>query len=130
MRFTFALLGALLLIGCSGNDTTSPLAPFSPEIVNDPDAFQFQVTDAAAVTTTVSYTWQNSGARASVDHSSAITSGTATVTLLDADGTEVYSSALMPSGNEMSSDGTPGQWAVRVTLSGTSGTLNFRAEAG
>jgi hypothetical protein len=118
----------ILTVGC-GNDNNNTLAPFQPEIVNDADAFQFQVTDADNVTTVVSYTWQNSGTQATINHSSVINSGSATVTILDAQQTQVYTSGLVSSANETSDAGTAGSWTIRVAMVECSGTLNFRVEA-
>jgi hypothetical protein len=116
-----------LVAGC-GNDNNNTLAPFQPEVINDADAFQFQVTDAASVTTVVSYTWQNSGTQATVNHSSTISSGSATVTILDAQQTEVYTGGLVASANETTQAGEAGAWTIQVVLMECSGTLNFRVE--
>ena len=116
-----------VLIGC-GSDPASPLAAFEPEIINTADAFQFQATGVANVTTTVSYTWQNSGTQATIDHSSAVTDGSVTVYVYDADSTQVYTSPLLASGNQASTAGTAGLWRVTVVLNHAYGTFNFRAE--
>jgi hypothetical protein len=131
LKTAICILSLSLLIpvlnGC-GNDNNSALSPFQPEIINDADAFQFQVTDADNVTTVVSYTWQNSGTQATVNHSSVINSGSATVTVLDADQTQVYTSGLVASANEPTQAGTSGDWTIQVVLMECSGTLNFRVE--
>ncbi len=129
MRKLLATLAAALLVaGCSGDTTTSSLDQFEPEIVNEPGTFQFQVTDATNVSTILSYTWQSAGSRVSIDHSSALSGGTASMTLLDADGTQVYSSALKASGSEMSAEGVAGVWTIGLTFHDASGTMNFRTE--
>jgi hypothetical protein len=115
----------MVLLSSCGDDA---LAPFEPEIANVPDNFQFQATKVSRVSLTRDYTWQNSGSMASVDHSSAITGGSASVTIFDADGTQVYTSALKASGTEDTSVGTSGAWRIRVVLSSVSGTLNFRVQ--
>lgn len=123
------LLGFLILIiGCSSN-STAPLAAFEPEIVNGADDFQFQATDITNVTTQITYDWSNSGTQATIDHSLAITGGSASVTLYDSNDSLVYSSGLAASLNEASSAGTPGTWRLVVNLANCSGTLNFRAQA-
>ncbi len=116
------------LIGCGGNNSTSALAPFEPEIINNADAFQFQATGVNNVSTTVTYTWANTGTQATINHSSALTSGTAIVTLYDNDTTQVYQSGLVASANEPSSVGTAGTWTVKVELTNVVGTLNFRIQ--
>ena len=119
------LLSGLFAGGCSQDN---PLAPFEPEIVNDADAFQFQITGATDVTVTRSYTWANPAAGATIDHSTFRTDGSATVVLYDADGTEVYRSALKASGLEQSDPGVAGNWVVKIILSSFDGTANFRVE--
>ena len=113
MRMTFmaaAVLGLLSITACSDSD--SPTAPgVEPEIVNNPDAFQFQVSEVDDYTGTLSYRWENSGELANVDQSSNIEPGQAILTLLDSSGT-----------------GIAGDWSVRVICTGLTGTVNFRAE--
>jgi len=127
VRILLTLVFAVFVIisGC-GND--NPVSAFEPEIINDADAFQFQVTNASDVSTTLSYTWNNPTSQATIDHSTALTSGTATVTIFDADSNQVYSSALLSSGNEASATGTAGDWTVTVVFIDFDGTVNFRVE--
>ena len=123
------LLGIMIVFlstGCS-NDK-NPIAPFEPEVINNADAFQFQITDAKNVTTTLTYPWSNTGAQATIDHSTALTSGIASVTIFDADSSQVYTSGLLASANESSTSGTIGTWYVKVTFNNFSGTVNFRVE--
>ena len=115
---------ASMVSGCDDD----PLAAFEPEIINDADAFQFQVTGAENVTVTRSYTWTNSLTRASIDHSTSRTGGSATVVVSDADGTEVYRSPMKASGTDPSEPGTAGDWTVQVIFTDFDGTANFRVE--
>lgn len=115
-----------LLIGCG--DDKNPLSAFEPEIINTADAFQFQITDASGITTAVSYPWTNTGAQATINHSTVTTQGSATVYIMDADTTQVYTAGLVASLNEESSAGTAGTWTVRVVFENFSGTANFRVE--
>lgn len=126
--FALALfLCSLLIMGCSGSNKNS-LSSFQPEIINTADAFQFQITDAKNVSTTVSYDWTNTGSQASINHSTVTTSGSATVYLLDANNVEVYSAGLAASLNETSSTGATGIWTVKVVFENFSGTANFRVQ--
>ena len=66
-----AITGSVVLVaalvcfyGCS--NSTNPLAAFQPEIGNATDNFQFQATGITNVTTTVEYTWQNTGTRVTI----------------------------------------------------------------
>jgi len=126
----FTLAFVLSIIGC-GSNTSTPTQAFSnfnPEIVNSTDAFQFQITGAENVTTTVSYLWENTGTQATVNHSTATDSGTAVITVLSADSSQVYSSGLVASTTEPTSVGTAGFWIIRLTFDHYYGTANFRLE--
>jgi hypothetical protein len=112
--------------GCSSS--SNPLAAFQPEIRNNPDSFEFQATGITNVSTTVEYLWQNSGSRATINQSSAITGGSAVVQLFGPDSVEQYSSSLATNGTFQSDTSTAGTWRIRVTLTGLNGTLNFRAQ--
>lgn len=118
-----ALLGLLLGASCS-----DPLGPFQPEITNATDNFQLQATGVTAVTSTLTYSWVNTGTRATINHSTTTTAGTAQLTIRDAGGTVVYDKGLAPSLNEPTSSGTVGTWTLQLRLTTYSGTLNFRAQ--
>ncbi len=127
LSLLFTILVIALLGGCS-SDKSNPLAPFEPEIVNNQDAFQFQATDVKNVTATLSYPWQNTGMQATINHSTALTGGAATVTIFDADSAQVYTSPLLASATEQTISGLAGTWTVKVVLTNASGTFNFRVE--
>lgn len=117
------LAALLLLAGCSDS-----LAPFQPEINNATDNFQFQATGLTSVSFLRTYTWQNTGTAATVNHSSAVTGGTTLLVIRDANGTQVYSDSLKASGTPATTTGVAGAWTIRVELTAVSGTLNFRAQ--
>jgi len=121
-------LSALLFLMACGSDS-GPVAPgVEPEIINNTDAFQFQVTDVNGYSGTLTYSWENTGPMANVDQSAAIESGNVILTLLDDAGSEVYSGDLSVDGSYATSSGTAGSWLVRVQMVRARGTLNFRAE--
>lgn len=122
------LILALLASGCGSDEEPNPLALFSPEIVNNVDSFQFQITDATNVTVTRNYIWNNTVTGVTINHSTSTTDGVGTVVVLDADGTEVYRSTLKASGTEQSQTGTAGPWTVQVIFASFDGTANFRIE--
>jgi len=122
------LFFGVLALGCGSSNPAAPLSAFQPQIANNPDNFQFQATAVQNVTAVVQYTWSNSGAQATINHSSAIDSGTAVVQVLDANNTEVYNSALLASGTPATTAGVAGNWTIKVTLTRIYGTLNFRAQ--
>jgi hypothetical protein len=112
--------------GCS--DNTTSLAPFEPEVSNVADNFSIQATGVRNVTSTLSYTWANSGTRATINHSTTTSSGSAQVVVKDNAGTIVYSKGLMPSLNEPTEVGQPGSWTIELVFSSYSGTLNLLAQ--
>ncbi len=121
------LAAAFLAIGCSSSDNV--VGPENePEVTNNADNFQWQVSDLVGVTQTFTYGWSNTGVSANINQASALTGGTAVLTVDDADGTEVYSGSLGDNGTFQSSSGTAGNWTVTVVLTNASGTLNFRLQ--
>ncbi len=125
-RLIFASAMLVAIPACSATDT---LAPFQPQVSNVADNFGFQATGVTDVTLTRSYTWTNSGSRATINHSTTTQSGTTQLVIKDAAGTTVYSKALSPSLNEPTSPtGVAGTWTVQVTLTNYTGTMNFRAQ--
>jgi len=101
------------IAACSENS----LAPYQPEVSNVADNFALQATGVANVTATQSYTWANSGTRATINHSTTTQSGTTLLVIKDASGTTVYSKALSPSLNEPTVPvGVTGNWTLRLTL--------------
>ena len=125
---TLVMLGAL---SACGSDRSNPLSPaVQPEVVNNADAFSFQVTGVQNASATLDYSWQNTGTVATVNQSASISAGSATLIIRDAAGTQVYSRSLSDNGTFTSTTGVAGTWTVRVVFSGTSGTINFRSDKG
>ena len=126
-----AALVVLVAVSACGSDRSNPLSPaVQPEIINNADAFSFQVTGVQNASTTLTYSWQNTGTLATVNQSASISSGSATLVIRDATGAQVYSRSLSDNGTFSSSAGTAGTWTIRVVFSGTSGTINFRSDKG
>ena len=122
-------IGLVVILGgglpaCSSN----PLEPFQPQVSNAADNFQLQATAVVGVTSTQTYSWSNTGTRATINHSTTTSAGTALLTIRDGAGTVVYAEALVPSLNEATATGTAGTWTIVLTLTVYSGTLNFRAQ--
>ena len=123
----FALVATLAMAAACGDSPTAPPG-IQPQIVNNTDAFSFQITNLSNVTGTYSYTWQNTGTLAKVTHASnAGSSGSATVTVKDASGTQVYTGPMATTGETVSSPvGTAGAWTITVTFTGYSNAqVNF-----
>ena len=123
-------LSSILILGMFAftPSCSDSLAPFEPEIGNATDSFQFQATDVRSTSLTRTYTWQNTGTRATVNHSTTTTAGTAQLTIRDASGATVYDKALTPSLNEPTTAGASGTWTIQLRLTNYSGTLNFRVQ--
>lgn len=124
--FRAVALTALALVAACGDGPTAP--GLQPQITNLTDAFSYQVTSIQGFTGTYTYTWQNTGTVALVSHSSdAGATGTATVVVRDAAGTQVYSGQMVSSGQPATSPaGIAGAWTINVVYSNYSNTqVNF-----
>ena len=120
------LLAVALLAACS--NSTGPLAPFQPQINNVADNFQFQATGVTNVSWTFTYRWSNSGDSATVNQATTVTGGSATLTIYDNNGTQVYSQSLSANGTFGMSKGVTGNWTIKVVFTNYSGTVNFRVQ--
>lgn len=123
----FPLIMLALVLGAT-SCSNDPLAPFQPEVSNVPDTFQLQATGVTGRTATLTWTWANSGAQATVNHSTTTTNGTARVIIKDAAGVIVYNAILSPSLNQTTTAGSSGDWTIQLVLDGYGGTLNFRVQ--
>lgn len=123
-RAALLLLVAAGVAGCG--EKTSAGKDF--RVSNQQDAFQFQVAELKYYSRTYTYTWANSGATATVNQSSTITNGAATLFLRDGNGETVYAKSLKTNGTFLSEAGAPGTWTVDVLFDDVSGTVNFRAQ--
>jgi hypothetical protein len=123
-----AALALVLTLGVAACSDSNMIGPENQlEVTNTPGSFQIQATALDNVEQTLSYTWVNAGTTANVDQSGSL-SGTATVTITDADGTQVYTRSLTQTGTLQTDAGTAGNWTIQVVLGGTSGALNFRVQ--
>ena len=129
-RPSLGSIGLLVIMatGAGACDSSNPLEPFQPENTNATDNFQLQATDVAGVTSTQTYSWNNTGTRATINHSTTTTAGSTQLTIRDANGTVVYTKALASSLSEASATGTAGTWTIALTMTSYSGTLNFRVQ--
>jgi len=120
-------LTAIALLAACGN-STDHLAPFSPQVTNVAVKFHLQATNVTNVTSTINYTWANTGTTAAAGQSSTVSAGTAVLTVLDRNGMQVYSQSLSANGTFPTNAGTTGNWTVRLVLTNYSGTLNFQVQ--
>jgi hypothetical protein len=120
-----ALIALALLAACSDG----PTAPgIQPQISNLTDAFSYQVSSIQSFSGTYNYTWQNTGTVAKITHASdAGATGTATLTVKDGAGTQVYTGQLASSGQPLSAPaGVAGAWTITLVYSNYSNTqVNF-----
>ena len=122
--FSFVVACLLAISQCS-SDT---LAPFEPQVTSATDNFQLQATGVKSRSATLNYSWENTGTRAKINHSTTTSSGTARLLITDAGSTQVYEKKLVPSLSDTTTAGTAGLWTIRLVLSNYSGTLNFRVQ--
>lgn len=121
------IVGCLVLVSAAcGSNPTGPSN--QPEIANNRDNFQFQMSNLRDVTQTLTYTWENTGTIASVNQSGQVGVGSATLTIRDASGTQVYTRDLATTGTFATTAGTAGNWRIEVKLNGVTGALNFRVQ--
>jgi hypothetical protein len=127
----FWIVAVAAVVGSSGlgacSDSTGP--GIQPQVVNVADNFEYQVSDVQGFSGTISYTWQNGGTSANVNQATTVSSGSVTLVLLDANGTQVYSRSLADNGTFASATGQAGAWTIRVIYTGaTASVVNFRAQ--
>lgn len=123
---SMVVLAGMTLVAACDKGPTSP--GVQPEITSVVDNFQYQVTDIRNYTHTATYAWRNTGATATVNQAATVTSGSATLVILDAAGVEVYSRSLAGNGTFLTAAGQPGSWTIRVVYAAVSATVNFRVQ--
>ena len=127
LRSAMLLMLALAPVSC-GSDA-NPIGPANqPEISNVQDNFQFQASNLAGTTQTLTYTWSNTGTSANVNQSGAVSSGAATLIIRTPAGVQAYSRDLSQTGTFTTDTGAAGNWQIEVRLLNVTGTLNFRVQ--
>ena len=121
-------LATIVVISACSSSSTGPLAPYQPQINNVADNFQFQATGVQNVTWTYTYSWSNSGDSATVNQSTTINAGSATLTITDNNGMQVYSQTLASNGTFGVTKGLHGTWTLKVVFTNYNGTVNFRVQ--
>ncbi len=128
MRACATVVVLASLLACGGS--SAPVQPqYQPQITNATDSFGFQLTGVNNGDGTLSYTWRNTGAGATIDRSSAISGGSVMLTVRDANNAQVYQAPLQGvSGSVSTASGVPGDWTIVVEFVQATGTINFRAQ--
>ena len=116
---------SLGLAACGDDDSTGP---GDPSVIIAVDSFQFRATNMDDTTVTFSYAWPNAGTQATVEQTSSITAGSATITVFDADSAQVYTRSLTENGDFVSAAGVSGSWTVHIVLTGMSGNTLVRLQ--
>lgn len=128
-RWTLAL-GLLLAAGCGSDGNGGMTAPqYEPEVVNDPNVvFTFQATALNDVSDVATYYWSVSSGSIVIHPSTATDAGTITLQIRDDAGKVVYEGDVPASGDITPPDGLAGDWRIRISLSGFSGSINFELQ--
>jgi hypothetical protein len=126
-QIVIAALAALTLLGC-GSNSSGPLAPYEPQINNLTDNFQFQASNVSDITWTYTYQWLNTGDSATVNQATTVSGGSATLTISDSTGAQLYSQSLSANGTFGMVKGVHGHWTVKVQFFNYGGTVNFRVQ--
>ena len=116
----------LLLAACGDSNLIGPDNHL--EATAATDQFQFQLSALDNVTDSRTFDWENTGTRATVDVSQSITSGSAILTVRDADGTVVHQEDIANGNDTTTSVGVAGTWSVEISLESVTGTFNFRLQ--
>ena len=117
---------AVAMAGCGNGNLIGPGNQL--EVTGAEDQFQFHLTALDNVTDSRTYSWENSGPQATIDISQSITSGTALLTIRDADGTVLYDSEIAQDNDTTTDVGVAGDWQIIVRLENATGTFNFRVQ--
>jgi hypothetical protein len=117
------LLALALLVACDTRVATEP--EYQPQIINIRNDFVYQVTDLAAFTSDVVYSWQSDGSAATVMQAPNVLTGDATLFIADGSGAQVYQRSLAENGTFTTAAGTPGTWTVRLKFAEASGDATF-----
>lgn len=121
-----AIAAFAVFAACSDNNALAP--QHQPEVVNLPNDFAFQVTTLQNVFDNLQYVWRNEGTTANVNQSPSNLTGTVSLVILDAAGSQVYSRSLAENGTFATTSGAAGNWTVRIQFSKASGAVNFRLQ--
>ncbi len=128
--YSMWIVPAITLMSISGcTEENDGLGPGTfLQVDNVADQFRWQLSATVAVTQTLPYTWTTTGPVADVTQSGNVITGSGTIVVRDADGTEVYSRALNEAGAFQTAAGTVGDWTVVVTLSDVTAVTSFTVE--
>jgi hypothetical protein len=134
MTRRWMLWGATALAVAGGGQACSnPEGTLGPdnhvEVTNLVGHFQLSADNIQNVTTELTFTWQNPGIFAAIQHLSFMPHGTTLLIVKDADGAEVYNGKLLYNLDDRTLSGTPGAWTVTFSLDQSVGQIDVILDA-
>jgi len=116
------LLAAMFLTGCA---STKPTVARDLTVMNNPDNFSLHIGSVQNFSYKTTYSWENSGTKASVRQASSIAEGVANLEVRDAAGLVVHAKSLRESGSFTTFEGKPGTWKIHFVLNDATGSVTF-----
>ncbi len=98
------------------------------EVTNAVDLFTLVAPDVRGVTQDLMFSWTMTGTAARVTQASTITAGSGRLTIRDAAGALVFDRSLATGGAATTAAGTPGRWAVVLSIADYRGSIDLRIE--
>ncbi|HEX5005395.1 MAG TPA: hypothetical protein VFV65_08755 [Gemmatimonadales bacterium] len=121
------LAAVIVMVGCSvpseslgpGNHVT---------VTNLVGHFQLTADNIQNVTTTLTFTWQNPGTVAEIDHQSFMPHGSTLLIIRDAADSLRYEGKLLYQLEDRTAAGVPGEWTVTFSLDESVGDIDVTLE--
>jgi len=99
------------------------------EVTNLVGHFQLTADNIQNVTTVMSFTWNNPGVYAAINHQSFTPHGTTKLIIKDAADSVLYNGKLLDDQEDRTLSGTPGIWNVTFTLDQSVGQIDVTLDA-
>ena len=132
LALTLLVIGSVGMSGCTAGCSASNSSSGQVAVCNEKGSFSYS-TNAGMTTKTDSYTWENPASKAVVQSSMNMGVGSATVTIKDAAGKQVFSKTFQGSGqagsSETTQEGQAGAWQIEVKMTGASGQVAFQVNS-
>lgn len=132
MKLPRTSMAALLLAVALGAACSDPIATIGPDnspvLYLQPDTLNYQAQDLENIHQTLKWYWTNNGTGAQIVHNSLVPHGTTYLKLTDPTGLVVYDlniQLIYAETQETDAGGVPGVWTVELSMSGTTGKLDF-----
>lgn len=128
------LLMVVLLAGCVDGQGCVGAQGYTGQmgVCNETNGFSYGK-NVSMETSTEEFPWENTMGQGEVHWGANAGMGSVTVTIQDADGTQVYRDSHSSTGQKGSStttsSGTPGEWTIRIEFSGYTGQMGLAVTA-